>query len=106
MDAATVVVEGSGRPGALLRSCPPARAGYGSRLLLDFAPQNAPSPRSRTERLALVSCEVARPGAPGGGCSEAKEETSAFRRSSGDMSGVPRPMLPAACSTKRIAPLP
>ncbi len=50
---------GSGRRCALLRSCPPARARYGSRLLLYFAPQNAPSPRSRTERLAL---SLARPG--------------------------------------------
>ena len=98
-------VEGSGRRCALLRSCPPARARYGSRLLLYFAPQNAPSPRSCTG-VFVLACDPARPGASGGGRSEVKEETSAFRRSSGDMSGVPRPMLPAACTTKRIAPLP
>src|SRR5665213_3170703 len=55
--------EGSGRRCALLRSCPPSRAS-GSRLLLYFAPQNAPSPRSCTEGLSL-SLSLVRPGSAG-----------------------------------------
>src|SRR5450755_4708782 len=78
---------GSGRRGARLRSCPPAPAG-GRRLLLYFAPQNAPSPRSgnvvsfsaRTERAAR---SVGRPAQRGTGRS----------RVPGDMSGAGRPTL-------------
>ena len=82
---------GSGRRGALLRSCPPIR-GCAAALLLYFATQSAPPSRSvhaPSSRASRSATDVGR------ATQRSKGGDGSRRLHSGDMSGVARPMAVA-----------